>query len=103
MTAPLDVGAEAWALITESSGDRSASGERRTLVDAALVRVLELPGAIDLVDGEREGFYVEIIRSAGRVLVGRRLDLLRRDLYACNDRDEHAAFGAEVRRFWGRQ
>lgn len=83
--AQLAVGDEAWCLLLRQSGEA-----RQTLGGAARVRVVAFDG---------DAYQVEILRASGGV-EGHRLNKNRVDLYAVTG-PEHAAFGAEVRRFWG--
>lgn len=87
---PLDVGDEAWCLVSEPVG---RSEERSTLIGAARVRVTAIDGEAYTVD--------VLLASGGRVLVGRPLTMSRVELYARKSREEHEAFGTEVGRFWG--
>ncbi len=90
--APLAIGDEAWVLLQKPVGDNAKGNNRATLTGCAKVRV-------EAVDGDR--FDVVILLSSGHRLVGSRDTFMRAALYACTDRDEKAAFRAQVERFWG--
>lgn len=86
MSAPLSIGDEAFCFLYEVAG-----AERKTLLGAARVRVLEI--------AESGEYVVEIVAATGGV-PGHKLTRERAALYAEKDRAENAAFGREVRRFW---
>lgn len=79
----------AWCLVTEHpTGDKG----RATLAGAAQVAVQRIEG---------DDHVVVVVQGSG-VLVGRELRMSREQLFARDCRVEHAAFAAEVTRFWGR-
>jgi hypothetical protein len=87
-SAPLPVGANAWIVVLSKA---TPSG-RRSLIGAALVRVLEI--------GEGGVFTLRVLHASG-VPEGHRITAKRSELYACKDPGERAAFEPAVRRLWG--
>jgi len=78
----------AWCLVTEHpTGDKG----RATLAGAAQV-------AVQRIEGDE---YVVIVVQGSGVVAGRELRLPRARLFARGSKVEHAAFAAEVTRFWG--
>jgi hypothetical protein len=89
MSAALNVGDEAWAIVETPA---TPSG-RRTVLGAALVRVEAIEG---------DDVHVEVLRGSGvPVGIAGPRQFQRRDLFARRDRIEHAAFGDLVRKYWG--
>lgn len=87
----LCVGDEAWCLLYQVEGTRSKSGERQTLLGAALVRV-------DSVDGA--DYDLTVIGASPRWYEGRRITKPRAALYAKGSRLERREFGVLIKRFW---
>lgn len=78
-------------IVADIVGTRSRSGDRRQIVGAARVRAVSLAG---------DRYTVSVLLGS-RVRVGRIFEVARGALYSVDDRAESAAFGGEVRRFWG--
>ena len=87
MSESLAVGEEAWCLLDEPFG----AGDRRVLVGAARVR-------IDRIEGD--SYHLVVLLASPEYFIGRQIEKPRTRLYATSG-PEHAAFGAELKRFWG--
>lgn len=81
-------GEEAFAIIST----KPLPSGRRTLIGTARVRVTAAHGAL---------VQAEVLAASGAILVGREIEVARRDLYLAADKVEHAEFGREVSRLWG--
>lgn len=94
----LPAGAEVTLILTEVSGTRSRSGERRRVVGVGRGRVA---ARVEAKDTREDLVYrVTLEQSSERHLVGKEVELPRGWVYAIALPEERRAFEEAVRLFW---
>lgn len=92
----LAVGDEVWCLIcAHETGDKG----RRTVEGTGFGRV---EARADVGESERYDVRLERATRSSAHMIGRVVTVRRGDLFARRSPQEHAAFGATVQQFWGR-
>jgi hypothetical protein len=94
----LPAGAEVVMVLTEVSGTRSRSGDRRTVIGVGRGHVV---ARVPAKDTREDLIYrVKLERANPTHMIGREVELPRGWLYAIDLREERRAFEEAVRMFW---